>query len=136
MTTTLTATQTATLTPPSITIHNRTYHVPTQPTVVVCVDGFDPTYLSQGIEDGIVPTLKSFVDSGFHAIAKSAMPSVTNPNNCCIITGAPTAAHGIATNYWLDRETGKENMVLDDSLLRGDTILQLMSKQGVVSWPF
>ena len=127
----MTNTQTASL----ITLHDRTYQLPAQPTVVVCVDGFDPSYLSQGIEAGIIPTLKSFVDSGFHVTAKSAMPSVTNPNNCCIITGAPTVAHGIATNYFLDRETGKENMILDDSLLRGDTILQLMSKQDVVSQP-
>lgn len=53
------------------------------------------------------------------------------PNNVSIITGAPTAKHGISGNFFLDKETGKEAMVLDDSLLRGTTILEQMSKRGV-----
>jgi phosphonoacetate hydrolase len=115
----------------SIKLHGRTYRLPQKPTVVVCVDGFDPEYLDQGIKDGILPTMETFVNAGFHATAKCTMPSVTNPNNCSIITGVPTSVHGIATNFFLDRETGKEYMILDDSLLRGSTILEQMSKRGV-----
>jgi phosphonoacetate hydrolase len=114
-----------------ITLHGRTYALPTQPTVVVCVDGFDPEYLQEGIAAGIVPNLASFVDNGFHTTAHSCMPSFTNPNNVSIITGAPPAIHGIAGNFFLDSETGEEKMVTDDTLLRGDTILQLMAQRGV-----
>jgi phosphonoacetate hydrolase len=59
------------------------------------------------------------------------MPSFTNPNNCGIITGAPTAKHGIAGNFFLDKKTREEHMVLDDTLLRGTTILEQLSKRGV-----
>ena len=116
---------------PTVSLHDRTYRLPSRPTVIVCVDGFDPEYLSTGISDGILPTLSSFVDRGFHTTGLSAMPSLTNPNNLSIITGAPTAVHGIAGNYYLDKLTGKEHMVLDDSLVRGSTILERMADAGV-----
>src|ERR1700760_516468 len=91
---------------PTVQLHGRDYRLPRSPTVVVCIDGFDPSYLEAGLTDGILPTMASFVKSGFHATAKCAMPSVTNPNNLSIITGAPTRAHGISGNYYLDKTTG------------------------------
>jgi phosphonoacetate hydrolase len=115
----------------TFTLHGREYHLPTQSTVVVCIDGFDPEYLREGFAKGILPTLQSFVQNGFHTTAKSAMPSFTNPNNVSIITGAPPSVHGIAGNFFLDRETGKEKMITDDSLLRGSTILEQTSVRGV-----
>ena len=114
-----------------VEIHGRTFKLPTKPTVAVCVDGFDPEYLEQGIKDGILPNLSSFVKNGFHETAKCVMPSLTNPNNTSIVTGAPISKHGIAGNYFLDPETWKEEMIVDDSQLIGPTILELMSKQGV-----
>lgn len=99
--------------------------------MVICVDGFDPTYLARGIADGILPTLKGIFESGFHVTADVAMPTFTNPNNVSIITGMPTSVHGIAGNYFMDRATGKETMIVDDSLLRGSTILAEMAARGV-----
>lgn len=115
----------------AIQIHGRTYRLPTKPTVAVCVDGFDPEYLDQGIKDGILPNLAAFVKNGFHERAHCVMPSLTNPNNTSIVTGAPISKHGIAGNYYLDRATWKEEMIVDDSQLLGPTMLELMSKQGV-----
>ena len=114
-----------------ITLHGRSYALPTKPSVVVCVDGFDPTYLSTGIAFGLLQNLSHFVSNGFHASAKSCMPSFTNPNNVSIVTGVPPAIHGIAGNFYLDPNTKEERMVTDDTLLRGSTILQLMSERGV-----
>ncbi|KAJ5650843.1 uncharacterized protein N7484_004566 [Penicillium longicatenatum] len=113
------------------TLHSREYHIPTQPTVVVCIDGFDPEYLDSGFKRGLLPTFKSIVENGFHAAAKSCMPSFTNPNNVSIITGAPPSCHGIAGNFFLDRETGEVKMITDDSLLRGSTLLEQMFQRGV-----
>ena len=59
------------------------------------------------------------------------MPTFTNPNNVSIITGVPTSIHGIAGNFYLDPETREEHMIKDDSLLRGSTILEQMSRRGV-----
>ncbi|KAL5336935.1 alkaline-phosphatase-like protein [Aspergillus crustosus] len=115
----------------TFTLQSREYRLPQTPTVVVCIDGFDPEYLVSGLERGLLPTFKAIVDTGFQATAKSCMPSFTNPNNVSIITGAPPSIHGIAGNFFLDRETGRETMITDDSLLRGDTLLQKMSERGV-----
>lgn len=114
----------------SIELHGKQYRLPDRPTVVVCVDGFDPEYLDQGVADGILPNLSALKRS-FHTTAESAMPSFTNPNNVSIITGQPVAVHGIVGNYFLDRASGKEQMITDDSLLCGSTILEQMSKRGL-----
>lgn len=116
---------------PTVELHSIKYTLPRVPTVVVCVDGFDPEYLEQGIADGILPTLKSFLEIGFHTTAKCAMPSFTNPNNVSIITGVPPSVHGIAGNYFLDPITKEEHMIQDDTLLRGSTILQAMASRQV-----
>jgi len=118
----------------SITLHKRIYHIPIKPTVVVCVDGFDPAYVEAGLSDSrTLPTLSRWRSSGgfYDLTALCVMPSVTNPNNLSILTGVPTAGHGISGNYYLDRETGKEVMVLDDTLMRGESILGLMADAGV-----
>ena len=59
------------------------------------------------------------------------MPSFTNPNNLSIVTGAAPAVHGISGNYFLDPESGAEVMMTDPALLRGETILALLSQAGV-----
>lgn len=117
--------------PSYVTVHSRTYALPKQPTVAVCIDGFDPEYLAQGIAYGILPNLAHFIDHGFHTTAKSCMPSFTNPNNVSIITGVPPSIHGIAGNFYLDPVSHEEKMITDATLLRGPTILQQLSKRGV-----
>lgn len=114
-----------------VTLHGRSYCLPTRPTVVVCVDGFDPEYLQYGIEDGILPNFASFVGDGFSATAKSVMPSLTNPNNLSIITGVPTAVHGVSGNYYFDNKTNMEVMITDSTLLKGSTILAKLAEAGV-----
>ncbi|KAJ5646487.1 hypothetical protein N7490_002859 [Penicillium lividum] len=113
------------------TLHTRKYRLPTQPTVVICIDGFDPEYLESGLNRGLLPTFKAIMENGFHAPAKSCMPSFTNPNNVSIITGAPPSFHGIAGNFFLDRKSGEAKMITDDSLLRGSTLLEQMFQRGV-----
>jgi phosphonoacetate hydrolase len=61
------------------------------------------------------------------------MPTFTNPNNVSIVTGLPPAGHGIAGNYCLDRETGREIMMTDPALMRAETILGRMSREGVAT---
>jgi phosphonoacetate hydrolase len=99
--------------------------------VVICVDGCDPEYLERGIPDGIFPTIGSFRRDGYLGTADAAIPTFTNPNNVSIVTGAPPSVHGIAGNYCLDRETGREVMMTDPELMRSETILALMAGVGV-----
>jgi len=115
----------------SVELNGRRYQWRGQPTAVICVDGFDAEYLERGIPDGVFPTISRFKTEGFIATADAVVPTFTNPNNTSIVTGAPPAVHGISGNYYLDRETGREVMVVDAHLLRCETILGVLSQAGV-----
>src|SRR5215469_8804018 len=114
-----------------IELNGRRYRKPQRPTVVICVDGCDPEYLERGIPDGVFPTIGSFRRTGYLGAADAVVPTFTNPNNVSIVTGAPPSVHGIAGNYCLDRETGREIMMTDERLMRSETLLALMAGVGV-----
>ncbi len=114
-----------------VEINGRSYLLPKQPTVVICLDGFDPEYLERGIADGVMPTIASLRTAGYVGIATSAVPTTTNTNNTSIVTGVPPSIHGINGNYYLDPDTLEEVMITDAARLRCGTILSAMSKAGV-----
>src|SRR6516165_5635953 len=114
-----------------IELNGRRYRKPQRPTVVICIDGCDPEYLELGIPDSVFPTIGSFRRTGFLDAADAAVPTFTNPNNVSIVTGAPPSVHGIAGNYYLDRETRRAIMMTDERLMRSETILALMARAGV-----
>ena len=58
------------------------------------------------------------------------MPSFTCPNNMSIITGTPTARHGISGNFYLDTATWKPVVMTGPELLRGDTIIKKFADAG------
>lgn len=112
-------------------VNGRAYRRPVRPVVVICFDGCDPTYIDHGLRTSKLPSISKIIDSGFYRIADAAMPTFTNPNNMSIVAGAPPAVHGIAGNYYLDRETRREVMITDASLVTSGTILSELSKNGV-----
>ncbi len=116
-----------------IELNGRRYRKPERPAVVICVDGFDPAYVERGIADGVLPTIGGFARDGFLGSADAVMPTFTNPNNLSIVTGVSPRVHGIAGNYCLDRETGREIMMTDPALMRSETILSLMARAGVAT---
>jgi len=115
---------------PPVHINGRTLAWPLRPAVVVCFDGCDPAYIEAARAAEVIPTLERMAREGFSATADAAMPTFTNPNNISIVCGAPPAAHGVSGNYYLDRETGREVMMLDATPLRAPTILARFSQAG------
>jgi len=113
-----------------LTINGRSYRWPTGPIVVICFDGCDPAYLKAAEAADEIPALSKMMAEGFHRTALAAMPTFTNPNNVAIVCGAPPAVTGVAGNYYLDRETGREVMVLDGHQMRADTIFAGFSDAG------
>jgi phosphonoacetate hydrolase len=99
--------------------------------VAICADGCDPAYIEAGLAGGVLPTIARWRQAGFYAVAEAAMPTFTNPNNLSIVTGAPPAVHGISGNFALDRDSGAEVMMTDPEMVRGQTVLGLMSQAGV-----
>ncbi|HTZ36360.1 MAG TPA: alkaline phosphatase family protein, partial [Stellaceae bacterium] len=116
-----------------IVVNGRAYRRPARPTAVICADGCDPAYLEAGLAAGALPTIARFGEGGFHGAADAAMPTFTNPNNVSIVTGLAPAAHGIAGNFALDRESGAEVMMTDPAMLRRPTLLAAMAQAGVAT---
>ncbi|MEH2519850.1 phosphonoacetate hydrolase [Bradyrhizobium sp. AZCC 1610] len=119
-----------TRTPASVTTNGRSYRVPNTPTVVICIDGSEPGYIERAIEKGLCPNLERILKTGTNTLALSVIPSFTNPNNLSIITGRPPAVHGIAGNFFYDREAKQEVMMNDARFLRAPTILAEFQKAG------
>jgi phosphonoacetate hydrolase len=116
--------------PTTLSVNQRRYRLPTQPTVVVCVDGCEPDYIAQAVAAGAMPWLARTLDQGTALIADCVVPSFTNPNNLSIVTGAPPSVHGICGNYLFDVASGTELMMNDPKWLRAPTILAELSQAG------
>jgi phosphonoacetate hydrolase len=98
--------------------------------VVVCIDGSEPGYIEAAVAAGLAPNMDRLLRTGSHRLAHSVIPSFTNPNNISIITGRPPAVHGIAGNYFYDRDTGEEVMMNDVRFMRTGTIMQAFEEAG------
>jgi phosphonoacetate hydrolase len=113
-----------------VQVNGRVLQWPKRPTVVICLDGGDPAYLEAARAARVIPALDRMMRDGFSATAAAVMPTFTNPNNVSIVCGAPPSVHGVSGNYYLDRDSGKEVMMLDASPLRAPTILSVFSRAG------
>jgi phosphonoacetate hydrolase len=113
-----------------VNVNGRSYKLPAQPVVVVCVDGCEPDYLGQAVAAGRMPWLKHTLANGAGLIAECVVPSFTNPNNLSIVTGAPPSVHGICGNYLFDIASGTEVMMNDPKWLRAPTLLATLADAG------
>jgi phosphonoacetate hydrolase len=113
-----------------ISVNGRTYRLPRQPVVVVCVDGSEPGYIERAVEAGQAPWFAKVLKEGTNLVGDCVVPSFTNPNNLSIVTGRPPAVHGICGNYFLDPDTGKEVMMNDPKFLRVETLFPAFQRAG------
>jgi len=113
-----------------LSVNGRSYKLPTQPTVVVCVDGCEPDYLGQAVGTGQLPWMRRTLAQGSGLIADCVVPSFTNPNNLSIVTGVPPSVHGICGNYLYDTASGTEVMMNDVKWLRAPTLLAALADAG------
>ena len=72
-----------------ITVNDRTYRLPKQPVVVVCIDGSEPGYIEGAVDAGRAPWFAKVLKQGTSLIGDCVVPSFTNPNNLSIVTGQP-----------------------------------------------
>ena len=114
-----------------LTVNGRTYKMPRQPVVVVCIDGSEPGYIERAVEAGRAPWFAKVLEQGTSLIGDCVVPSFTNPNNLSIVTGQPPQVHGICGNYFLDPDTGKEVMMNDPRFLRVETLFPAFQRAGL-----
>ncbi|MFN4016667.1 MAG: phosphonoacetate hydrolase [Reyranella sp.] len=113
-----------------ISVNGRSYRLPRQPVVVVCVDGSEPGYIERAVEAGLAPWFAKVLKEGTNLVGDCVVPSFTNPNNLSIVTGRPPSVHGICGNYFLDPDTGKEVMMNDPKFLRVETLFPAFQRAG------
>ena len=113
-----------------VSANGRAYRWMDRPLVIVCVDGCEPDYITQAIEAGVAPYLKTMLDKGTSLLGDCVVPSFTNPNNLSIVTGVPPAVHGICGNFFYDREADEEVMMNDAKYLRAETIFARFADAG------
>jgi len=113
-----------------LSVNGRSYAWPKQPVVVVCIDGSEPDYTEKAMAAGAMPWLSTALTRGSERIADCVIPSFTNPNNLSIVTGVPPSVHGIAGNFFYDRDADAEVMMNDPRYLRCGTILAAFSQAG------
>jgi phosphonoacetate hydrolase len=112
--------------------NERSYEVPERPVLAVCADGWDPGYVDDALERGLMPRLSETLSSGggTYVIGRAQVPTFTNPNNVAIVTGVSAAHNGIAGNHYRD-QAGREVQVTDPSFLRAGTIHAAARAAGV-----
>lgn len=111
-------------------VNGREYQPPAKPVVVVCIDGCGPDYLEVSRSRGLTPHLDGLAAAGFETVVQGALPSFTNVNNACIVSGVPPSVTGISGNYFLDPRTGRERMMNSSRYFRCDTILAAAARAG------
>ena len=114
----------------TITVNQREYCLPDRPLAVICADGCAEEYLTLGFIHGELPHLAKLAADGHCGLARGALPSFTNVNNCAMVTGTPPSQTGIGGNYILDPDTGEEVMTNSSRFLRNETILAAASAAG------
>ena len=111
--------------------NDRRYRVPSRPVLAICADGWDPQYVDDALERGLMPRLSETLGGGgSYALGRAQVPTFTNPNNVAIVTGVSAARNGIAGNHYRD-EAGHEVQATDPSFLRATTIHAAAMQAGV-----
>lgn len=114
----------------NFTVNGRSYALPSEPLVVICLDGSADEYLDAALARGRMPNLQQMAVTGYRGLARGAMPSFTNVNNSSIVTGLPPSRHGIGGNFFFDAVLGEEVMMNSAKFLRADTIFPAAQQAG------
>ncbi|MCE2402514.1 alkaline phosphatase family protein [Candidatus Poribacteria bacterium] len=89
--------------------------------LILCIDAGSHDYLAASD----IPNIKKLADAGFYQHANAVIPSVTNVNNVSIATGTFPDTHGITSNYYVDRKTGKGEFIEDNRFLLAPTLFEV-----------
>ncbi len=94
--------------------------------LLICLDGIGPETLAAAH----TPALDDLGRRGWRTTGQGAMPSVTNVNNVSIVTGGPSALHGITANFYFDRATGQSVFMESADFILAPTIFQQATEHG------
>ena len=95
--------------------------------MILVIDGCAPEYLN----DETAPNLFRIARrTGFIKRVQCAMPSVTNVNHACILSGKWPEETGVIGNYYYNPDTGEEGYIEERGYMKAPTILQRYKSAG------
>lgn len=100
---------------------------PRRKILVILVDGFDPAYF----EKSDMPNLRRMAREGGMKIGQNVVPTVTNVNNASVVTRCFPSEHGIVSNYFYDRATGKSEFMETPEYLLKPTLFEIAHQHGL-----
>lgn len=89
--------------------------------LILCIDAGSHEYLAASE----IPNIRKLAEDGFYQHGNGVIPSVTNVNNVSIATGTFPEKHGITSNYFVDRKTGKGEFIEDNRFLLTPTLFDI-----------
>ena len=95
--------------------------------MILVIDGCAPAYLTRQTAPNIYRLAR---ETGFAKTVECAMPSVTNVNHACILSGRWPAETQIAGNYYYDPETRAEGFIEERGRMQAETLLQRYAALG------
>jgi phosphonoacetate hydrolase len=114
--------------PTMIRVNRRIYRTRAVPVVAICLDGTSASYLKAA--EHAMPRFTEMIRKGAYGLARSVIPSFTNPNNVAIVSGVPPSQNGICGNFYYDAHRDCEVMMDDPKYLRCQTVLAGFKKSG------
>lgn len=95
--------------------------------LIIVIDGCAPEYLTSDTAPNIY---RLCAEKGFVKTVQGAVPTVTNVNHACILSGCwPEETH-VVGNYYYERATGASGFIEEKGFMKAPTILQKYKEAG------
>ncbi|MBS4784697.1 MAG: alkaline phosphatase family protein [Clostridiales bacterium] len=95
--------------------------------LILVIDGCAPEYLTRET----APQLWELAQrEGFAGTALGAVPTVTNVNHACILSGRFPEETGVVGNYYYRPDTGKHGFVEEQGFMKAPTLFQAVHARG------
>lgn len=96
--------------------------------LILVVDGCAPEYLTKETAPDIYSLSEK--DGSFSKTVHAAVPTVTNVNHACILSGLPPELTHVVGNYYYDPQTEKQGFIESEGFMKAPTILQKYKAAG------
>ena len=95
--------------------------------MILVIDGCAPEYVTPEF----APDLYTLAETqGFFKVVQSQLPSVTNVNHACILSGLTPKDTHVVGNYYYHPDTGEEGFIEERGFMKAKTILQAFQEAG------
>lgn len=95
--------------------------------MILVIDGCAPPYLTEQNAPNLFRLARQ---RGFYKTVSGAMPSVTNVNHACILSGKWPEETKVTGNYFYDPATRREGFIEERGYMKAETLLQRYQKAG------